>query len=59
MESEKAASYTLKFELLDETGAVVTTKDVAVGPLDAGASTAFALKIDGPKIVAYRYAPVK
>lgn len=58
-ESEKAASYVLKFELLDAAGAVVTSKDVAVGPLDAGSSTAFSLKVDGPTIVAYRYAPVK
>ena len=58
-ESDKAASYTLKFELLDETGAVVGTKDVAVGPVDASASAAFSLKVDGPKIVAYRYAPLK
>lgn len=58
-ESDKGASYTLKFELLDETGAVVTTKDVAVGPVEAGASSSFSLKIDDAKIVAYRYAPVK
>ncbi|MBL0172376.1 MAG: hypothetical protein IPP90_16995 [Gemmatimonadaceae bacterium] len=58
-ESEKAGSYTLKFELLDEVGGVVATKEVAVGPVDAGASAAFSLKVDGPKIVAYRYAPVK
>jgi tetratricopeptide (TPR) repeat protein len=58
-ESDKAASYTLKFELLDEKGAPAGTKDVAVGPVDAGASAAFSLKIDGPTIVAYRYAPVK
>ena len=58
-ETDKAASYTLKFELLDETGAVVTTKEVAVGPVDGGASATFAIKVDGPKIVAYRYAPIK
>jgi len=58
-ESDKAASYTIKFELLDETGNVAGTKDVAVGPVDAGASATFSLKVDGPKIVAYRYAPVK
>jgi len=58
-ESEKAASYTLKFELLDEAGAVVSTKEVAVGPVDAGASSSFALKVEGAKIAAYRYAPVK
>ena len=58
-ESEKAASYTLKFELLDEAGAVVSAKDVAVGPVDAGASSSFSLKVEGAKIAAYRYAPVK
>ncbi|MBP6772255.1 MAG: hypothetical protein KA154_04595 [Gemmatimonadaceae bacterium] len=58
-ESEKSASFTIKFELLDETGAVVTTKDVVVGPVDAGSTASFSLKVDGPKIVAYRYAPVK
>ena len=58
-ETDKSASYTIKFELLDETGATVTTKDVAVGPVDAGGSASFSLKVDGPKIVAYKYAPVK
>lgn len=58
-EGEKAGSYALKFELLDEVGGVVTTKEVAVGPLDGGSSTTFTLKVDGAKIVAYRYAPVK
>ncbi len=58
-ESDKAASYNLKFELLDEAGNVAGTKEVAVGPVDAGASATFSLKVDGPTIVAYRYAPVK
>ena len=58
-ESEKAGSWTIKFELLDATGAVVATKDVAVGPVDPGSSTTFSLKVEAPKAVAYRYAPVK
>lgn len=58
-ETDKAASFTIKFELLDATGAVVTTKDVAVGPVDPHASTAFSLSVEGPGIVAYRYAPIK
>lgn len=58
-ETEKSGSYTIKFELLDATGGVVTTKDVAVGPVDAQASASFALTVEGPTIVAYRYAPVK
>ncbi len=58
-DSDKAASYTVTFELLDAAGAVVDTKDVAVGPVDAGSSTAFSLTVDNAAIVAYRYAPVK
>ena len=58
-DTDKSASYTIKFDLLDETGAVVTSKDVAVGPVDAGGSASFSVKVDGPKIVAYKYAPVK
>jgi hypothetical protein len=58
-DGEKSASFTLKFELLDATGAVVATKDVAVGPVDAGSAASFSLKLDAPKAVAYRYAPVR
>ncbi len=58
-EGEAAGSWTVKFELLDETGAVVGTKDVAVGPVDGGSSTTFSLKVEAPKAIAYRYAPVK
>jgi len=58
-EGEKVGSWTIKFELLDATGAVVGTKDVAVGPVDGGSSTTFSLKVDSPKAVAFRYAPVK
>ncbi len=58
-EGEAAGSWTIKFELLDDAGAVVGTKDVAVGPVDAGSSTTFSLKVEAPKAIAYRYAPVK
>lgn len=58
-EGSAAGSWTLKFELLDETGAVVASKDVPVGPIDAGSSTTFSLKVDAPKAIAYRYAPIK
>lgn len=56
---DKAGSWTMKVELLDETGAVVSTKDVAIGPVDAGSATVFSVKIDAPKAVAFRYAPLK
>jgi tetratricopeptide (TPR) repeat protein len=58
-EGQAAASWTMKLELLDETGAVVSTKDVALGPVDPSSSTTFAVKIDAPKAVAFRYAPIK
>lgn len=58
-ETAAAASYTIKFELLDATGAVVATKDVAVGPVAAGSNTTFAVKVDAPKAVGFRYAPIK
>ena len=54
-----AATYTMKLELLDEAGAVVATKDVAIGPVDGGAVTTFSVKVENPKAVAFRYAPVK
>ncbi len=58
-EGQTSGTWTLKFELLDETGAVVGTRDVPIGPLDGGASMTFSVKVDSPKAVAYRYAPVK
>ena len=54
-----AATYTMKLELLDEAGAVVATKEVAIGPVDGGAVTTFSVKVENPKAVAFRYAPVK
>ncbi|WP_373058090.1 tetratricopeptide repeat protein [Gemmatimonas sp.] len=58
-EGSTAASWTMKLELLDVAGAVVATKDVAIGPVDAGGNTTFSVKLDAPKAVAYRYAPLK
>ena len=58
-ETDKAGSWTIKFELLDAKGAAVASKDVAVGPVDAGASTTFSVKVDAPTAIAYRYAPIK
>lgn len=54
-----AASWTMKFEILDAAGAVVGTRDVAVGPVDAGAATTFTVTVEAPKGVAFRYAPIK
>lgn len=58
-ESAAAASYTMKFELLDAKGTVVGTKDVAVGPVEAKGNASFSLKMDAPTAVGFRYAPIK
>ncbi len=58
-ETDKPGSWTIKFELLDAKGAVVGTKDVAVGPIDGGGSTTFTVKVDAPTAIAYRYGPLK
>ncbi len=58
-EGSASASWTMKLDLLDVDGAVVATKDVAIGPVDAGGNTTFSVKLEAPKAVAYRYAPLK
>lgn len=58
-EGAATASYTIKFELLDAAGAVVGTKDVAVGPVEAKSNATFSVKVDAPKAVAFRYSPLK
>lgn len=54
-----AGNYTLKFEFLDPAGTVVATKDVAVGEVAPKGTAAFNVKVDAPKAVAFRYAPLK
>jgi tetratricopeptide (TPR) repeat protein len=56
---EKSASWTMQVELLDSKGEVVTTKDVAIGPVEPGSGTTFSLKVESPNVVAFRYAPLK
>jgi len=56
---EAAGSWTMKLEFLDASGATVTSKDVAIGPVEPGSGTTFSVKIEDPKVVAFRYAPLK
>jgi hypothetical protein len=58
-DGQVAGSWTMKLELLDETGAVVASKDVAIGPVEPGSGTTFSVRIEAPKAVAFRYAPIK
>lgn len=57
--SDATKSYTLKFEFLDATGTVLATSETEVGPVDAGASSRFSVKVENtPNIVGFRYAPL-
>ncbi len=56
---EASRSWTMHIEFLDTTGAVVATKDVAIGPVEANDQTSFSVKVNAPKAVAFRYAPLK
>jgi hypothetical protein len=58
-EGSATASWTMKLELLDAAGAVVASKDVAIGPVDAGGNTTFSVKLEAPNAIAFRYAPLK
>ena len=53
-----AATYPLKVEFLDKTGAVVATQTTSVGPVAAKAKAEFTVTVEQPGIVAFRYAPL-
>jgi hypothetical protein len=37
----------------------VASKEVAIGKLEPGTSTGFDVKVEAPKAIAFRYAPMK
>ncbi|MEP7381777.1 MAG: tetratricopeptide repeat protein [Gemmatimonadota bacterium] len=51
-------SYTLKFDFLDATGNVVSSKSASVDAVGAKKSKSFRVEVEGAGIVAYRYAPL-
>ena len=53
-----AATYALKVEFLDKSGAVVATQTESVGPVAAKARAEFSVSVEQPGIVAFRYAPL-
>lgn len=57
--TETEKSYTMKIEALDEKGAVVATKEVPVGPIPGNGAVNFSAKIEAPKAVAFKYAPIR
>lgn len=52
------ASYTLRFQFLDEQGNVVTTKDEVVSEVPAKGSKPFSIAVQGQGIASFRYAPL-
>ena len=57
--TDAAKSYTVKFEFLDATGKVVTTKDASLEAVGAKGSKAFRVEVEGEGVVAFRYAPLR
>lgn len=58
--TDEQKNYTLKFEFLDATGAVLDTRDVPVEGVAGKGSKAFRVEIaEKPGIVAFRYAPLR
>lgn len=51
-------TYTVEFEFLDSTGAVVDKKSVSVGPVAANQSGTFKIELDRGGIAGARYAPI-
>jgi tetratricopeptide (TPR) repeat protein len=56
--TDAAKSYTIKFEFLDASGKVVTTKDATLDGVAAKGSKAFRVEVEGDGVIAFRYAPL-
>lgn len=56
--TDAVKSYTIKFEFLDASGNVVTTKDATLEGVAAKGSKAFRVEAEGEGVVAFRYAPL-
>jgi tetratricopeptide (TPR) repeat protein len=57
--TEADKSYTLKFDFLDASGNVVSSKTASVEAVGAKKTKSFRLEVEGEGIVAYRYAPLE
>ena len=55
---DAAKPFTLKFDFLDNTGKTVTSKEVAIPEVPAKGSKSFRVEVEGPGIVAFKYAPL-
>lgn len=57
-QTDAAKSFNLKIEFVDKAGTVISTQDVAVGPVEPHKSASFTTSATGAGIVAFRYAPI-
>ena len=57
--TKAAKTYVIPFEFLDNTGSVVATQTVNVGPVAPKEKKEFTVKVDQGGIVSYRYAALK
>ncbi|MGH7710573.1 MAG: tetratricopeptide repeat protein [Gemmatimonadaceae bacterium] len=55
---KETKSFTLKFDFLNAQGATVTSKEAVVEGVEAGRSKSFRLEVEGPGIIAFKYAPL-
>ncbi len=51
-------SYTIKFDFLNAQGQTVASKEALVDAVEAGRSKSFRLEVEGPGIIAFKYAPL-
>jgi tetratricopeptide (TPR) repeat protein len=55
---KETQNFTLKFTFLNAAGEAVTTKEAVVEGVEAGRSKSFRLEVEGPGIIAFKYAPL-
>jgi predicted Zn-dependent protease len=57
-QTDAAKSFNLKIEFIDKAGTVISTQDVAVGPVEPHKTATFTTTTTGAGIVAFRYGPI-
>lgn len=55
---KETKSYTLKFDFLDAEGKTVVSKEAVVEGVEAGRTKSFRLEVEGPGVIAFKYAPL-
>ncbi len=55
---KETKSYTLKFDFLNDKGETVVSKEAVVEAIEAGRTKSFRLEVEGPGVIAFKYAPL-